>query len=99
MGFMRGNRKEPNPMSQLMEDKLKPVPELPGNDMLMPEPPMGDIGLPVQSEEAETTQPGDEGKKSKKKKGTGKGGTILTSVTGVSGSPELGKPTLLGGSY
>tara|TARA_R100000353_G_C6399371_1_gene167176 strand:+ start:99 stop:317 length:219 start_codon:yes stop_codon:yes gene_type:complete len=45
---------------------------------------------------AETVQPGDEGKKSKKK---GRGGTILTSVTGVTNPAELGKPTLLGGMY
>ena len=84
MGFMRGNRKEPNPMSQLIEDKIKPLAPKPNQ---------------ITSFDAETTQPGDEGKKSKKKKGIGKGGTILTSVTGVSGSPELAQPTLLGGSY
>ena len=90
---MRGNRKEPNPMSQLaqekipMEKKVDAIKETFGVD------PNVSFGVGT------TTQPMDEGKKSKKKKGSGKGGTILTSVTGVSGSPELAQPTLLGGSY
>ena len=81
---MRGNRKEPNPMSQLAQEKI---------------PMEKKVDAITETLVGDTTQPMDEGKKSKKKKGSGKGGTILTSVTGVSGSPELARPTLLGGSY
>lgn len=41
-----------------------------------------------------TTQPGDEGKQSKKK---GREGTILTSVMGVEEPASIGTKTLLGG--
>jgi hypothetical protein len=41
----------------------------------------------------ETTQPGDEGKKSKKKN---RQSTILTSVTGVNQPATLGRKSLLG---
>tara|TARA_R100000406_G_scaffold84770_1_gene67911 strand:+ start:224 stop:457 length:234 start_codon:yes stop_codon:yes gene_type:complete len=55
------------------------------------------IVAPVKKKIADTTQPGDEGGGSKK--GTGRGGTILTSVTGVNTPAQLGVPTLLGGMY
>ncbi len=42
----------------------------------------------------DSTQPGDEGKKSKKK---GREGTILTSVMGVEEPASIGTKTLLGG--
>ncbi len=42
----------------------------------------------------DTTQPGDLGKKSKKK---GRDGTILTSVMGVEEPATISSPTLLGG--
>lgn len=79
-----------------IEDKLKPVPmpdftPNPG-ELIEDNPVLFKDGM------ANTTDPQDEGKGSKRK-GKGKGGTILTSVTGVSGQPQLGKPSLLGGSY
>lgn len=102
MGFLKPKNKPPKPMEQI-EDKLKPVPvpEKPVVEMpIMPMP--GEIieDNPVlfKDDMANTTDPQDEGKGSKRK-GKGKGGTILTSVTGVSGQPQLGKPSLLGGSY
>lgn len=52
---------------------------------------------PLKKKVADTTQPLDEGGGSKK--GTGRPGTILTSVTGVNEPAMLGKPTLLGGMY
>ena len=52
---------------------------------------------PLKKKVADTTQPFDEGGGSKK--GTGRPGTILTSVTGVNEPAMLGKPTLLGGMY
>ena len=107
MGFLRPKSKPPKPMEQI-EDKLKPVPlPDPSNPVGMPDfTPAPDLRAdrPVLFEDgmANTTDPQDEGKGSKrngKGKGKGKGGTILTSVTGVSGQPQLGKPSLLGGSY
>jgi hypothetical protein len=115
MGFLRPKSKPPKPMEQI-EDKLKPVPlPDPSNPVPMPDftpapglrtPDPGELiqDNPVLFEDgmANTTDPQDEGKGSKrnrKRKGKGKGGTILTSVTGVSGEPQLGKPSLLGGSY
>ena len=79
-----------------IEDKLKPVP-MPD---FTPDPGQLIEDNPVLFKDgmANTTDPQDEGKGSKRK-GKGKGGTILTSVTGVSGQPQLGKPSLLGGSY
>jgi len=90
MGFLRSKSKPPEPLKKI-EDKLMPMP-LPSPD-ITPRPPIGDIGLPVQPNDPETTQPGDLGKKSKKK---GKGGTLLTSVTGVNEPANLGYKTLLG---
>ncbi len=95
MGFLRPKSKPPKPMEQI-EDKLKPVPmpdftPNPG-ELIEDNPVLFKDGM------ANTTDPQDEGKGSKRK-GKGKGGTILTSVTGVSGQPQLGKPSLLGGSY
>lgn len=55
------------------------------------------IVAPVKKKIADTTQPGDEGGGSKK--GIGKGGTILTSVTGVNTPAQLGIPSLLGGMF
>lgn len=79
-----------------IEDKLKPVPmpDFTPNpvELIEDNPVLFKDGM------ANTTDPQDEGKGSKRK-GKGKGGTILTSVTGVSGQPQLGKPSLLGGSY
>lgn len=60
-------------------------------------PPITKINM-VKKKVAETTQPGDEGKGSGGS-GKGRGGTILTSVTGVNEPAMLGKPTLLGGMY
>tara|TARA_E500000318_G_C3485041_1_gene182009 strand:+ start:97 stop:384 length:288 start_codon:yes stop_codon:yes gene_type:complete len=95
MGFLRPKSNPPKPMEQI-EDKLKPVPmpdftPNPG-ELIEDNPVLFKDGM------ANTTDPQDEGKGSKRK-GKGKGGTILTSVTGVSGQPQLGKPSLLGGSY
>ncbi len=72
------------PMEPIM-DKLKPTP--------LPTPPIAEIPKAMSENMAETTQPGDLGKKSKKK---GKGGTVLTSVTGVNEPANLGYKTLLG---
>tara|TARA_E500000081_G_C5807905_1_gene207840 strand:+ start:266 stop:508 length:243 start_codon:yes stop_codon:yes gene_type:complete len=80
MGFMRSKK----PMEPIM-DKLKPTP--------LPTPPIAEIPKAMSENMAETTQPGDLGKKSKKK---GKGGTVLTSVTGVNEPANLGYKTLLG---
>ena len=103
MGFLRPKSKPPKPMEQI-EDKLKPVP-MPDPSNPLPMPIMPDPGELIEDNPvlfkdgmANTTDPQDEGKGSKRK-GKGKGGTILTSVTGVSGQPQLGKPSLLGGSY
>lgn len=95
MGFLRSKSKPPEPLKKI-EDKLMPMPS-PSPD-ITPRPPLDDIrdiGLPVQPNDPETTQPGDEGKKSKKKN-KGKGGTLLTSVTGVNEPANLGYKTLLG---
>lgn len=95
MGFLRPKSNPPKPMEQI-EDKLKPVPmpDFTPNpvELIEDNPVLFKDGM------ANTTDPQDEGKGSKRK-GKGKGGTILTSVTGVSGQPQLGKPSLLGGSY
>lgn len=95
MGFLRPKSNPPKPMEQI-EDKLKPVPmpDFTPNpvELIEDNPVLFKDGM------AYTTDPQDEGKGSKRK-GKGKGGTILTSVTGVSGQPQLGKPSLLGGSY
>ena len=72
------------PMEPIM-DKLKQTP--------LPTPPITEIPKAMSENMAETTQPGDLGKKSKKK---GKGGTVLTSVTGVNEPANLGYKTLLG---
>jgi len=96
MGFLRSKSKPPEPQKKI-EDKLIPTPmpmPSPSPD-ITPRPPMGDIGLPVEPNDPETTQPGDEGKKSKKKNKF-KGGTLLTSVTGVNEPANLGYKTLLG---
>ena len=72
------------PMEPIM-DKLKPTP--------LPTPPITEIPKAMSENDPETTQPGDLGKKSKKK---GKSGTLLTSVTGVNEPANLGYKTLLG---
>jgi len=84
MGFLRSKSKPPEPLKKI-EDKPIPTP--------MPLPPITEIPKTMSENMAETTQPGDEGKKSKKK---GKGGTLLTSVTGVNEPANLGYKTLLG---
>ena len=62
-------------------------------------PPMAQLPVPkLKKKVAETTQPGDMGGGSSDK-GKGRGGTILTSVAGVTDTAQLGTPTLLGGMY
>ena len=86
MGFLRSKSKPPEPLKKI-EDKLIPTP--------MPAPPITEMPTTMSENMAETTQPGDLGKGSKRK-GKGKGGTLLTSVTGVNEPANLGYKTLLG---
>ncbi len=84
MGFLKSKSKPVMPIESTVE-KIKETP--------LPTPPIVEMSKSISEGMAETTQPGDEGKKSKRK---GKGGTLLTSVTGVNEPANLGYKTLLG---
>ena len=75
-------KRDPKPMQTPMAD-TPAAPTIEAATMTTPDPYL----LP------ESTQPGDEGKKSKKKN---RQSTILTSVTGVNQPATLGRKSLLG---